>query len=108
MVKITVKTKCDFIIGFDYNGHAGYAEYGEDIVCSALTAQIMMTVNGVTEILGFPAEVSHNDGGKLSFMIPEKYVKEESVQVLMKTLKLGIETIQIEYGKFITLIKEEV
>lgn len=108
MVNITVLEQNGQIFGFKYNGHAGYAEYGEDIVCSALTAQIMMTINGITEILKIPADIKQNDGGKLEFIVSKENAAIESVQILLKTLELGINTIMIEYGKFITLSKEEV
>ena len=34
-------------IGFECSGHAGYAEFGEDIVCSALSAMTMLIVNAI-------------------------------------------------------------
>ena len=34
-------------VGFDVNSHAGYAEEGEDIVCAAISALVINTVNSI-------------------------------------------------------------
>lgn len=109
MVNVTIKEHKGKILGFTYEGHAGYAKHGSDIVCSALTAQIMMTINGITDVLNKPIDLSYdNDGGYLSFTLDNKTSEDKTVQVLLKTLKLGIENLLVENGNYITLIKEEV
>ena len=34
-------------LGFDCLGHAGYAEEGEDIVCAAISALVINTINSL-------------------------------------------------------------
>ena len=48
--------------GFTVEGHAGYADAGEDIVCAAVSSAAYMTANTVTEILGVKAEAKVKDG----------------------------------------------
>ena len=51
MTQITFYTDPDGeITGFRAEGHAGYAEEGEDIVCAAITALINNTVNSINEL----------------------------------------------------------
>ncbi len=38
-------------VGFSVSGHAGAGEYGHDIVCSAVTSAVMLTVNTITDYL---------------------------------------------------------
>ena len=38
------------LVGFVMEGHAGYADPGEDIVCAAVSSVAYMTANTITEI----------------------------------------------------------
>ena len=110
MIKVTIKTANDQIIGFTYDGHADYAEHGQDIVCAAVTAQLMMTYNGLESVLGIPLDLEMDpDGGYFSFAIKDQSeAVREKAQVLMATLKLGLDGILMQHGENIKLIKEEV
>ena len=43
-------------------GHAGYADPGEDIVCAAVSSAAYMTANTITEIIKADTEVAVEDG----------------------------------------------
>ena len=45
------------LVGFRIAGHAGYAEYGQDIACASVSSAVMLTANTVTEAFKLPAEV---------------------------------------------------
>ena len=45
-------------VRFRISGHSGYAESGSDIVCAAVSAMAMLTVNNITDSFGVPATVS--------------------------------------------------
>lgn len=108
MIKIKCFTSKNKIIGFEYEGHAGYDEYGKDIVCSAITAQIMMIYNGLKEVQNIPLNLSMDeDGGYLKFSL-ENEEDIDKAELLMETLYLGLEGIKIQYEDYITLNKEEV
>ena len=47
MTKITFFKHNDVFYGFKESGHAGFAESGSDIVCSALSAMTMLIVNAI-------------------------------------------------------------
>lgn len=48
---------------FRINGHSGYAEEGSDIVCAAVSAMAMLTINNITDSFGIPAEVTADEEG---------------------------------------------
>lgn len=110
MIRITVFEKDGEISGFRYKGHAGYGEYGQDIVCAGVSAQLMMAYNGITDILGVETDMEMSeDGGFFSFTVkncPEE--KKERCQLLLKTLRSGIESIMMQYDGTINLKEEEV
>lgn len=97
-------------MAFTYNGHADFDDYGKDIVCAAVTAQCMMVYNGLDEVMKIKNRIDmDNEGGYLSVSIDSASLKEKKdAQVLMETLLLGIKAIELQYGKFIKLIEEEV
>ncbi|MBR6872772.1 MAG: ribosomal-processing cysteine protease Prp [Ruminococcus sp.] len=47
----------DRLVGFRVSGHAGYAEYGQDIACASVSSAVMLTANTVTEAFKLKAEV---------------------------------------------------
>ena len=47
MTKITFFKRDGIFYGFRENGHTGYGESGDDILCSALSAMTMLIINTV-------------------------------------------------------------
>ena len=57
MTTITFRTEGDRIIGFDSQGHSGYAEEGADIVCAAISSTISLVDVTINDVLGLAASV---------------------------------------------------
>lgn len=57
MIRATFLGTQKKLSGFSLSGHAGYADYGQDIVCASVSSAVQMTVNGVTEVLKVNARV---------------------------------------------------
>ena len=47
MTTITFYKSNGFYYGFEEQGHTGYGESGEDILCSALSAMTMLIINAI-------------------------------------------------------------
>lgn len=47
MIKFTFFKRDGVYYGFEEKGHAGYAESGDDIVCSAVSAMTMLIINAI-------------------------------------------------------------
>jgi hypothetical protein len=47
MTKVIFYKSNGVFYGFEENGHTGYADWGEDILCSALSAMTMLIVNTI-------------------------------------------------------------
>ena len=52
MTKVVFYKKHGIYYGFHVVGHAGYGEFGTDIVCSALSAMTMLIVNTIETVWG--------------------------------------------------------
>ncbi len=84
------------LIGFSCIGHAGFADSGRDIVCSAVSALTLSCVNSVTELTEDHATVSESDG-ELSCMV-DAPVGPES-ELLLRSLQLALTTIAEDYPR---------
>jgi len=47
MIKFKFLKRDGVYYGFEETGHAGYAESGDDIVCSAVSAMTMLVINAI-------------------------------------------------------------
>jgi len=56
MIKVKIERSSDgFVQGFKVSGHAGYAKYGEDIICSAVSS-VVLTAVGYAESVYNPED----------------------------------------------------
>ena len=98
MINVIIKRDKDKIEkGIEIKGHAGYGEYGQDIICAAVSSLALNMANSVEEFTDdhFEGSVS-DDGGYFSFSFPDEISPES--QLLMKSLILGLQIIQRDYG----------
>jgi len=98
MINVIIKRDKDKVAkGIEIKGHAGYGEYGQDIICSAVSALSLNMANSVEQFTDdhFEGSVA-DDGGYFSFSFPGEISSES--QLLMKSLILGLQNIQSDYG----------
>lgn len=110
MTKISIyKTKSGEYQKFTCNGHAGYADYGKDIVCAAVSILVINTVNSLEEIAGEAIQVDADEkAGRISCTFLRQPLKEIS-SAFMDSLILGLSQIEAQYGnKHCKLTFEEV
>ena len=72
MICITVTESDGEYISVESNGHADYAEKGQDIICAAVSALIVNTVNSV-ETLTEDLIISEAGDGYVYFSFPNGY-----------------------------------
>ena len=58
MTHVTFYKSSDVFYGFKEEGHAGFAEEGNDIVCSALSAMTMLIINTVE--VAYASHIDYN------------------------------------------------
>jgi uncharacterized protein YsxB (DUF464 family) len=108
MINIVLYKKNDKLIGFCINGHANYAEYGNDIVCSAVSMLAINTVNSIDSFTNDKFDLNiDEDTGYLSLIIKSNISKDS--EVLLKALQLGVTNVMKQYGNdYIQVQFEEV
>ena len=98
MICVTVvQTKDKQIRAFQVAGHAGYAESGQDIVCSAVSALTITTINSLDAFTNqtFEIDQDEEDG-----VITVNFLEDlnHDAELLMNSLILGLKSIENEYN----------
>ena len=50
MIKVNIKYSGSLIDSIDIFGHAGYDQYGKDIVCASVSSIVITSVNGILRL----------------------------------------------------------
>ena len=108
MINILIVKSKQNIITVEATGHSGYAEFGSDIVCSAVSSLMQNLANGLTEVVKADAKVVvDEDIPHLSVTLTEQNTEKcKYAQMLMQTTILSLKEVANGYSKFIK-IKEK-
>ena len=101
MIKVRIKKNNDIIESIKCNGHAGYADYGKDIVCASFSTMVITTINAILEIDS--EAISYTDNNNLEII---NIKKDNITNSLLKNLVNMIYELRDTYDKNIN-IKEE-
>lgn len=97
--------KNDKLTGFSVKGHAGYDDFGLDIVCASVTSAVELTANAITEILKVPAMVGVFEN-EVRLSLPN--CENENAIAFLQALRLHLELLSQDYKENIRLIDMEV
>lgn len=92
-------------IGFEASGHAGYDEYGRDIVCSAVSALCIAVANGLERHCSTPVHMETGDGyiRVVSESTSSSGEIDNSSRVLYDTLEDALRGISEQYPDRISI-----
>lgn len=94
------------IVCVECEGHTGYAEHGEDIVCAALSSIVQTAGLGILLVARVNARIEQKDNeGYFKLTLPNKLDEEslEKCQTILQTMLCGIAELRSEYSDFINL-----
>ncbi|HEX3076591.1 MAG TPA: ribosomal-processing cysteine protease Prp [Lachnospiraceae bacterium] len=99
MIKISFSRNAEGVYnGFKTSGHAGYADSGYDIICSAVSVLVINAINSIEQFTSdrFDMKAEENSD-KIEFTILSQVSKEASL--LLNSLLLGLQGIRDNYGR---------
>lgn len=106
MIRAVVSRRDAKIIdAFEITGHADSGEYGQDIVCAAVSVLTINTVNSLTVIAKIDPEVEMDkeNGGLMKVKLPNSELTNPNGQLLLESLVLGLQSIEQNYQDYIKL-----
>ena len=106
MISVIVNREGSLIRAIYANGHAGYADHGQDIICSAVSTLLYTAASALEDICGYDSESFFrisNEGTEdvnLRITVPEQGDDEtkDRAQVIMRTCELGLIGIARDYN----------
>ena len=101
MIKVRISKKNNIIDKIECIGHAGYADYGKDIVCASFSTMVITTINSIVNI--DEDAISYTDSNNLKIV---NIKKDNITNSLLNTLVELMYELRDSYDKNID-IKEE-
>ena len=108
MTTVTFLTEEARIVGFDAQGHSGYAAEGEDLVCAAVTSAVRLVEATVNDVMGLCAAVKVGEQDTaISFRLPGGLAPtaESTCQNLLTALMVYLAKLHDEYPENIEVME---
>ncbi|MBR1586129.1 MAG: ribosomal-processing cysteine protease Prp [Clostridia bacterium] len=102
MIRVTLRSEGGRLTGFSCRGHAGFAAYGKDIVCAAVSVLTTTCVNALETVAGVQAKVRAEEGDMDVSLPPDA---GRDAQVIMEAMRQGLRDIADAYPKHLQLIE---
>ena len=97
MIKVEIFRKNGSIVGYKANGHSGYSEQGSDIICSAISTSLQMTLAGIQEVLRLEPKFKMNDGFLDVDLRNISQNKFTEINILTETMVLFLKELTKQY-----------
>lgn len=85
-------------------GHAGFAEYGKDIVCASVSSIVITSINACLRIENNSIKYNEEQD-KLTINVISK---SEVIKIIIENMIMMLEELASTYKKNIKIIKEEI
>ena len=105
MTTVTCKRAAGKIQAFTVEGHSGYAEAGEDIVCASVSAVVWSTVNGLSEIAGLPVQYESREGFVSCELPPLSPKEREKADLLLESMLAFLQELSGQYEQFVRVME---
>ena len=102
MITITIFKEDGIVKGFKAQGHAEYAEAGEDIVCASVSVLYINTINSLIRLTNDFADIESADDDQNVKVYIENPSKE--AEVLLQSFELGVNSVAEDYGDFLKVV----
>lgn len=99
-VKFYKNDKNSDFFGFDVSGHSGFAENGQDIVCSAVSSMVTLTANTIESYFDKDAKNFAFDDN-ISFSSTKAKDGDKSIVSIIQGLYDMLKELEKSYNKYI-------
>lgn len=114
MITINFTRKSSMLVSFHVDGHAEYFDAEEkvniydDVVCGCVSNLAQVTILGALEVLKLKATYIAEEGNIGLDLSNLSDIEIDKAQVLLETMLLGLQNLEISYRKYIKVLVEEV
>lgn len=109
MTNVTIHKTGEKIVGFIIDGHTGFADFGEDIVCASLSLLAITAVNSLNIVAGIDeGDIDYETNDESGYLKVRTNNINDKSDVIYNSFLVGIQLLIEDYSDYITLITEEV
>ena len=105
MITVELKKTENTITGFTVEGHAGFAEEGEDIVCASVSSVVWCTVNGILSVADIPADCESRDGFVSCNLPSLTDEKRQQADLLLESMEAFLRELMGQYPDFVKVME---
>ena len=106
MTKVTIQKNKDRVIGFVIEGHSGFANLGEDIVCASISILAYTAINSLNAVAQIDKDdIDYRIDQELGYLKVAVHNSNDKAQVIFDTFIVGIQMLAEDYKDYVTLIK---
>ena len=110
MTNVTVSYKDNSIVSLEADGHTGFADHGEDIVCAAISVLMQTAVNSLEAVAGIKSFILETDetSGYMYIELPANVDETiaSKADVVLNTVLTGLQGVAQAYPKYMRLLKK--
>ena len=103
MIRINVIYKKNEISKITFKGHANFEEYGKDIVCAAVSATYLCTINAIYSLNDNSIKVEDINDTKIITIINN----DKTTITLTQNMLNCLTSLEKQYPKYLKIDKEE-
>ncbi len=110
MIKVLItRNLSGSIRSLNVEGHAGYAEEGKDIICSAISVTAYTAAGALEDLAGLGNCYRESDGHMMISLPSDMTAKQKSIAgIILETTAIGFKQIELSYGEYVLVVEEEV
>jgi uncharacterized protein YsxB (DUF464 family) len=104
MIAVKIYKRNSKTVSVEAKGHSGYAKYGSDIVCGAVSAVVQTALLGLIEFSSGKVEYRKDEkSGYMYFTVPAPESEAEDIrqQAVLDAMKLGLSDIEKGYKAYV-------
>lgn len=108
MTTISFHLEGNRITSFEVEGHSGYAEEGEDIVCASVTSSVILVECAINDVLGLEAAVKTDSANaRISLKLPGKLPEQadSTCQTMLTAMMLYLTKLHEDFPDYITVLE---
>ena len=107
MIRIEIQRQKNKIIDFEIKGHANFSEYGEDVICAAVSSVGQMTVNGLIETLKLKKKLKFiEEDGYIECDLKDSELTDDELEkadILIESMYSYLKAVARSYSEFVKL-----
>lgn len=108
-----VRDSTSFIWEFTVDGHAGYGEEGNDIICAAVSAITYTALGALDDIVGirkYKKQFYIEQYGYIKCSLPVDLSEDErfKARIILDSMAIGLKQVKKAHSRYLKVIDEEV